>query len=112
MKTDLLPRELRPSFTAIFMLAMVAKTLMMQNIPNVIPRRDKKVRSLFDLSSSSAILKLETMIFRKRNMTQNYKFPQDFLCIYADWLNPDITGKRISTSMEQCLLNPERSLCL
>jgi len=50
------------------MLLIVDKTLIIQKIPNVIPRRERKVLSLFERNSCKAILKLDQMIFRKRNI--------------------------------------------
>src|SRR5216684_3647865 len=60
--------------TASCMLLMVDKTLIMQKIPNVIPRRDRNVRSLFERNSCKAILKLVHMISQYLNIIRIYTF--------------------------------------
>jgi hypothetical protein len=66
MITALLPRELISVCTAVFILLIIASTLMIQNIPKVTPRRERNVRNLLDRNSVKAIFRLVQIIFRKR----------------------------------------------
>src|SRR6185312_3311681 len=64
MITALLPSALISFCTAVFMLLIVASTLMMQKMPKVMPSRERNVRSLLERNSVKAIFRLVQMIFR------------------------------------------------